>query len=199
MVVDSGNHRLAFWRLRDGTVWRHIGSFGNEPGQFIFPCAIASTSSGALVVTDQHRVQVLTLEGAVLCVLDPTDVASVGRLSRFLPGVAVCPRTDEILVSDYINHRIVAMTWSVTTRVRVFESMFMFCGVIFKYQCISRLKIMFINLRYQIGLSALVEARVLGNEGVQLGSLRRPYGIVMTRTGAVWVADQGNNRLCLLH
>jgi hypothetical protein len=83
VVVDSGNHRLAFWRLRDGTVWRHIGSFGNEPGQFIFPCAIASTSSGALVVTDQHRVQ-------VLCVLDPTDVASVGRLSRFLPVVAVC-------------------------------------------------------------------------------------------------------------
>ncbi len=94
-MLDSSNHRLAFWRLRDGTVWKHIGSEGTAPGQFTFPRAIAVTSSGALVVTDEHRVQVLTVEGAVLCVLDPTAVAGVGQLGKDLPGVAVCPGTNE--------------------------------------------------------------------------------------------------------
>ena len=95
MVVEYGNHRLAFWRLRDGIVWKHIGSRGVAPGQFTNPNAIALTSSGALVVTDEHRVQVLTVEGGVLCVLDPTAVAGVGQLGKDLPGVAVCPGTDE--------------------------------------------------------------------------------------------------------
>ena len=117
MVVDHSNYRLAFWRLRDGTVWKHIGSHGTAPGQFTAPIAIALTSSGALVVTDQHRVQVLTVEGAVLCVLDPTAVTGVGQLGRYLSGVAVCPGTDEILVTDDTNNRVVALTWNCVSEV----------------------------------------------------------------------------------
>ena len=99
-------------------MWKHIGSEGTAPGQFTFPRAIAVTSSGALVVTDEHRVQVLTVEGAVLCVLDPTAVAGVGQLGKNLPGVAVCPGTDEILVTDCHNHRIVALMWNSNSEVR---------------------------------------------------------------------------------
>ena len=117
VVVDHDNHRLAFWRLRDGTVWKHIGSQGSAPGQFSEPCAIALTSSGALVVTDRHRVQVLTVEGAVWCVLDPTAVVGVGRLGENLYGVAVCPGTDEILVTDESNHHVVALTWNCMSEV----------------------------------------------------------------------------------
>ncbi len=110
VVADRSNHRLAFWRLRDGTVWKRIGSYGTKPGQFTFPSAIALTSSGALVVTDRHRVQVLTVEGAVLCVLDPTVVVSVGKLGSNLDGVALCPGTDEILATDYDNDRVVTLS-----------------------------------------------------------------------------------------
>ena len=124
-MVDSSNHRLAFWRLRDGTVWKHIGSEGTAPGQFTDPYAIALTSSGALVVTDQHRVQVLTVEGAVLCVLDPTAVVGVGRLGKHLYGVAVCPGTDEIFVTDWVNHRVVALMWNPNSQVR-FDILFYF-------------------------------------------------------------------------
>ena len=112
MVADFGNHRLAFWRLRDGTFLKHIGSKGTAPGQFTLPSAIALTSSGALVVTDVHRVQVLTVEGAVLCVLDPTLVVGVGRLGESLYGVVVCLGTDEILVTDEDNHHVVALMWN---------------------------------------------------------------------------------------
>ncbi len=112
VVADNWNHRLALWRLGDGTVWKHLGSQGTEPGQFTNTLAVAVTGAGALVVTDEHRVQVLTVDGAVLCVLDPTAVVGVGRLGRNLFGVALYPGTDEILVTDYDNHRVVALSWS---------------------------------------------------------------------------------------
>ncbi len=99
VVVDFGNHRLVLWRLGDGTVWKQLGSQGKKPGQFNFPRAVAVTSTGALVVTDMHRVQVLTADGAVVCLLDPTEVAGVGRLCDNLTGVTVCASTDEILVT----------------------------------------------------------------------------------------------------
>ncbi len=112
VVADTGNHRLSLWRLGDGTVWRHLGSRGTEPGQFTHPRALALTGAGALVVSDWNCVQVLTVDGAVLCVLDPTVVVSVGRLGDYLPGAAVYPGTDEILITDTDNHRVVALSWS---------------------------------------------------------------------------------------
>ena len=112
VVTDTCNHRLALWRLGDGTVWKHLGSQGTEPGQFTRPKAVVVTRAGALVVTDEYRVQVLTVDGAVVCVLDPTAVVGVGRLGSTLNGVALYPGTDEILVTDYDNHRVVALSWS---------------------------------------------------------------------------------------
>jgi hypothetical protein len=126
VVADSTGDQLAFWRLRDGTNWKHIGSRGTTPGKFDHPEAIALTSSGELVVADHHRVQVLTVEGAVLCVLDPTAVAGVGRLGTHLRSVALFPGTDEILVVDPDNHRIVALTWTRPCHVR-FSSFFFVC------------------------------------------------------------------------
>ena len=112
MIADCGNHRLALWRLGDGTVWKHLGSRGTEPGQFTCPKALALTGAGALVVTDEYRVQLLTVDGAILCVLDPTAVVGVGRLGSYLSGVALYPGTDDILVTDCDNHRVVALSWS---------------------------------------------------------------------------------------
>ena len=125
VVVDWGNHRLVLWRLGDGTVWKQLGSPGTEPGQFHYPQAVAVTSTGALVVTDWNRVQVLTLDGAVVCVLDPTAVVGVGQLGLNLNGVTVCADTDEILVTDWDNHHVVALTWSPSSQVRLFSIFFL--------------------------------------------------------------------------
>ena len=61
--------------------------------------------------------QVLTVEGAVLCVLDPLNPImddGVGRLqlggSHY--GLAVYPGTDEILFTDSCNDRFLALSWS---------------------------------------------------------------------------------------
>ena len=100
-------------------MWKHLGSKGTEPGRFNYPRAVAVTGAGALVVTDRHRVQVLTVDGAVLCVLDPTAVVGVGRLHGFLFDVTVCADTDEMLVTDYDKHRVVALAWSPPSQVRL--------------------------------------------------------------------------------
>ena len=118
MIADYFNHRLALWRLGDDTVWKHLGSKGTEPGSFTYPQAVVLTGAGDLVVTDHHRVQVLSVDGAVLCVLDPTAVVGVGRLGDRLCGVTVCAGTDDILVTDRDNHRVVALTWSRHSNVR---------------------------------------------------------------------------------
>ena len=55
VVADCHPHRLAPWRLGDGTVWKHLGSEGTEPGQLNEPSAVAVTRAGILVVTDQHH------------------------------------------------------------------------------------------------------------------------------------------------
>ena len=135
VVIDSYNHRLVLWRLGDGTVWKQLGSYGKKPGQFTSPRAVAVTSTGALVVTDLHRVQVLTVDGAVVCVLDPTAVAGVGQLGRNLSGVTVCADTDEILVTDWNNHRVVALTWSPPSQVRLFPFYF---SIYFFFSCFTR-------------------------------------------------------------
>jgi hypothetical protein len=133
VVVDRNNCRLVLWNLGDGTVWKRLGSRGTEPGRFNDPQAVEVTNTGTLVVTDQHRVQVLTVDGAVLCVLDPTSVAGVGQLGDVLGGVTVCPATGEILVTDFCNRRVVALTWSPPSQVRVHFLMFIF----FSGFCIS--------------------------------------------------------------
>jgi hypothetical protein len=128
VVVDCNNHRLDLWNLGDGTFWKQLGSRGTEPGQLYFPKAVAMTSTGALAVTDLHRVQVLTLDDVVLCVLDPTVVAGVGQLGEYLYGVTVCADTDEIIVVDSETDRVVALTWSPPSHVRLdlyFMSMYL--------------------------------------------------------------------------
>ena len=112
VVADQSNHRLSLWRLGDGTVWKRLGSRGTKPGKFYGPWAVAVTGAGALVVSDWNRVQVLTVDGAVLCVLGPTAVVGVGHLGGFLFGVALYPATDEIFVTQCHNHRVVAISWS---------------------------------------------------------------------------------------
>jgi DNA-binding beta-propeller fold protein YncE len=115
VVADTNTHRLSLFRVDDGTLLRHVGSHGAAPGQFDWPTAVSVVSSEVtgggeawLVVADSRnrRVQVLTLAGAVVRVLVPGD--GVGPLNPWLGGVTVCVATDEVLVSDTKNNRVVS-------------------------------------------------------------------------------------------
>jgi tripartite motif-containing protein 71 len=125
VVADTYNHRLALWRVRDGTVVRHVGSKGAAPGQFNGPSAVTvvpaqstGTDEAWLVVTDSfnRRVQVLTRTGTVVRVLQGDAVIKLGD---YLSGVTVCIGTREMLLSDYNNHRVVSWRLSDGSGLRV--------------------------------------------------------------------------------
>jgi hypothetical protein len=114
VVADSDNHRLALWRVRNGTVVRHVGSKGAAAGQFNNPSAVTvvparstGTDEAWLVVADSlnHRVQVLTRTGTVVRVLQGDAVIKLGN---WLPGVTVCIGTGEVVVTDNQNYRVVS-------------------------------------------------------------------------------------------
>ena len=114
VVADTGNHRLSLFRVDDDTLLRHVGSEGAAPGQFNWPTVVSVVSSALtgsgeawlVVGDDNHRVQVLTVLGAVVRVLVAGD--GVGPLGDWLAGVTVCAATGEVLVSDMENHRVVS-------------------------------------------------------------------------------------------
>ncbi len=194
VVADTVNNRLSLWRLGDGTVWKHLGSEGTEPELLNNPLAVAVTGAGALVVTDYHRMQVLTVDGAVLCVLDPTAVVGVGRLGHNQFGVALYPGTDEILVTDFLLHRVIALSWSpeVCCYKPCCFAPRLFCGFFWPFDGV----LCFVCcIRFQSGL---LDARSFASRGALLGQLHHPRGVVVTSTGDVWLADQENDRLVVL-
>jgi DNA-binding beta-propeller fold protein YncE len=202
VVVDRFNDRLLLWRLGDGTVWKQLGSEGKEPGQFYYPKAVAVTRSGALVVTDNRRVQVLTVDGAILCVLDPTRrlVVGMGQLGEYLSGVAVCDDTAEILVTDYDNNRLIALTWSGPSHVRLFyvfeKYLLLLCLCVLIDVVLSHDETGCVGVQ---GVAGQLEGvRAWGRRGVALGQLNGPWGVVAMSAGSVWVVDFSNHRLCLL-
>jgi hypothetical protein len=165
-TLPSGNHRLSLFRVDDDTQLRHVGSKGAAPGQFQKPHAVSVVSSRLtgseeawLVVADSgnHRVQVLTLLGGVVRVLEAGD--GVGPLGDAMSGMAVCEATGELLVSDTTNHRVVS--WR---------------------------------------LCDGGGCRVVCDTGVEEsgdGQFKFPGGVVTTSSGALWVVDCSNHRLCL--
>jgi hypothetical protein len=69
---------------------------------------VAESGEAWLVVGDSNncRVQVLTRLGAVVRVLMAGD--GVTPLGYWLPGLNVCAATAEVLVTDFLNHRVVS-------------------------------------------------------------------------------------------
>ncbi len=117
VVADTFNHRLSLFRVDDDTLLRNVGSHGAAPGQFVYPSAVSVVSSevtgsgeAQLVVADswKHRVQVLTLFGAVVRVLIMAGDGVAPLVQGLSTGVTVCVATGEVLVSDTHNHRVVS-------------------------------------------------------------------------------------------
>jgi outer membrane protein assembly factor BamB len=81
-VTEGGNHRVSVFQA-DGTFVRHIGSFGDGPGQFLAPLEVFLDGAGHVYVVDDVRQTVSRFDptGALLWELggeDETDPDLVG-------------------------------------------------------------------------------------------------------------------------
>ena len=83
---------------------RKVRSLGTKEGEFTNPCGVAISHDGHILVTDNHRLQKLTIEGDCL-----KSVGSIGHgpLQFCHPkGITVHPTTGQIFIADTDNHRI---------------------------------------------------------------------------------------------
>ena len=105
-VAEYGSHCVTFIDLQ-GNRLRSIGSKGTAPGQFTHPRGVAlSADRTCLLVTDNHRLQKLTLEGVVIGVVGGAKHGTTRKEFYNPTGIAVDMATGNIYVADTDNDRI---------------------------------------------------------------------------------------------
>ena len=91
---------------KEGKKVRSFGSKGTKKGQFTYPCGVAVTNDGHILVTDNHRLQKLTLEGRCVMSVGSSKRGSGPLQFSYPKGISVHPTTGQIFVADVSNHRI---------------------------------------------------------------------------------------------
>ena len=86
---------------------QRIRSIERTPmGQFNGPFGVAISNDGHILVTDNHRLQKLTIDGVCVNSIGSSETGG-GQLEFNWPrGIATHPTTGEIFVADARNHRI---------------------------------------------------------------------------------------------
>ena len=98
-------------------------SFGLESGgiQFVNPRGVAFTSDRHIIVTDDHRLQKISLDGTLIATAG-SGKSGCGQLKYNTPmGVAVHPSTNEVYFADSANNRVVVLTESLAYRCTIGE------------------------------------------------------------------------------
>ena len=87
---------------------RKMRSFGigtkKFKGEFFYPCGVALSNDGHILVTDENQIQKLTFEGE--CVMTVGKPGSDILQFNTPRGIAVLPTTGQIFIADTSNHRI---------------------------------------------------------------------------------------------
>ena len=104
-VAERNSHCITIYN-REGKKIRSFGSKGKGKGQFSCPCGVVFANDGHILVTDNHRLRKVTLEGRhIMSVGDGTGGASPLQFS-YPSGIAVHPTTGQIFVVENGNNRI---------------------------------------------------------------------------------------------
>ena len=105
VVAERGAHSITTLN-KAGKKLRSFGTKGTKEGEFTCPRRVAITNDGYILVTDDHRLQKLTTDGACVKSVGRSKSGS-GRLQFNVPvGITVHPTTGQIFVADCYNNRI---------------------------------------------------------------------------------------------
>jgi ABC-type multidrug transport system ATPase subunit len=197
-VADTHYHRVVFFD-REGNVLQMLGAQGHEPGQFIYPVAVAEDDARNLYVGeygDNDRVQKFDKEGKFLLEFGRPGTGP----GEFLRPSGMLWHDGRIYVVDAFNNRI-----------QVFAEDGTFQKVLGGEEGA-------LHYPYDIGLGAEGELFVVeyaagrvskfDRDGNLLGRCGRngsgerefitPWGLAVDRQSRVFVADTGNRRIIAL-
>ncbi|MEZ6124265.1 MAG: hypothetical protein R3C49_13980 [Planctomycetaceae bacterium] len=196
-VADTHYHRVVFFHS-DGTVESMLGDKGVEPGQFVYPVAIAQDPNGFLYVGeygDRQRVQKFTAAGEFVLEFGShgTDPGQFQRPS----GIIWLDGT--VYVVDAFNNRI-----------QCFDDSGHFLRVVEPPADVEPLEFPYDIRATQDGLLVVVENKggrisVLTKEGDLMGRFGtpgrgrgeffNPWSLTALSDGRILVADTGNHRI----
>ena len=183
---------------------KKVKSFGGEGGsgnvQFSFPRGVAITPDNFILISDDHRIQKISMDG--------DNLASVGEEGsgplqfKSPAGIAISPITGQVYIADWNNHRIQVLNPDLT-----FSNSFGSEGSAsgqFHNPCditIDSQGLVFItdvkSHRIQIFSPDGMFVAQFGSHGYDFGQLRYPRGITINTagTGLVYVSEEGNHRV----
>lgn len=196
LVADTHYHRVVVFEA-DGAVRHIFGSYGREPGQFIYPVAIELDPQGFIYVAEyggNDRVQKFDAEGNFILAF---GVNGTGP-GEFQRASGVVWQDEHVYVSDAVNHR-----------VQVFTDEGQFVEIVggeeapelaFPYDLAQCPDGSLITPEYGVGRVTRIEKNTngltrFGRAGRAAGEFWTPWGIAVAPDGTVIVADTGNHRL----
>ncbi|MDR9467909.1 NHL repeat-containing protein [Marinospirillum sp.] len=113
LIADSGNHRIARWRLTLSGIAGLVevfGKSGDGEGEFNTPSDLCMDDQGHCYVADQfnHRIQVFDGQGQWLRSFGEAGYATEG--DRFLLPTSIACEQGHLIVSDLVNRAIKIFT-----------------------------------------------------------------------------------------
>ena len=199
LVPDTHYHRVIAFD-REGRELLRFGSYGTEPGRFIYPTDVLRLPDGTLLVSEYggaDRVQAFTPQGEFLHGFDGSETGE-----RFRRPQSMAILGEELFIADSGNHRIVVTDFAGRVK-RILGGLGREPG----------------RLAYPYGLAFDADGLLLvtefGNNRVQRldphdgsslgawggfggkpGRLKYPWAVEV-RDGVVAVLDSGNDRLAI--
>jgi DNA-binding beta-propeller fold protein YncE/ABC-type Fe3+ transport system permease subunit len=201
-VADTHYFRVIRYDA-DGRELLRFGSYGEGPGQFIYPTDVAFAPDGRLYVSEyggNDRVQIFSPEGELLSAFG-TFGSGDGQFNR-PQSMVFSTDGSELYIADACNHRIVVVDPDGRT-LRVLGSSGHGPGeLMYPYDLAlmedgTLIVCEFGNNRIQRLASDGRCLELLGGEGPGPGRLRYPWGIDVAGE-QVFVLDSGNNRVHVL-
>jgi iron(III) transport system ATP-binding protein len=195
-VADTHYHRIVFFNPA-GKVVGMMGAYGREPGEFIFPVAIAQDDQENLYICEygnNDRVQKFSPSGVFL-----TQFGSFGNApGQFIRPSGIVWHDHKIYVVDAFNNRIQYFTDD-GKYLGIFGNS-SDAGLYYPYDLIRGVTGDFYVVEYGAGRVSKFssEGQLIGHfgkTGKDENELETPWGLTIDARNRIWVADTGNRRI----
>ncbi len=193
-VADTHYHQVVFFD-QQGTLLGTLGENGHGPSQFVYVIAVTQDPNGFLYVAENggnDRVQKFTADGEYV-----TSIGACGvEPGEFQRPSGVVWSNGELYIADAINNRIQVFKDDGTFVKVIAED----AGLYYPYDLAQAPDGSLFVPEYGAGRISQIskEGKLLGRhgrEGRGLGEFWTPWGIAVSQTGAVAIADTGNRRI----
>ena len=202
IIVSENDGKCVTVLDRDG---KKVRSFGQKSGgsgnvKFSRPRGVAVTSNNFILVTDNHKIQKISMDGK--CIKSVGKQGSGSLEFNWPHGITISSKTGQIYVADYNNHRIQVLNPDLTFS-HTFGTKGSAEGQFHNPVDIAVDKREFVhvtdfnNHRIQTFTSEGQFLSQFGTKGSGPGQLSQPLGIVIDDNNLMYITERENHRISI--